>query len=326
MYRALHGDLDLACRVAVCPSDMNLVFRQREKAYQDGQAYLLGRGGHPDLAGDRHDHCAYTVICELDGEVVASCRWIPATDAEYPLSELYGAEVAARHPPAASVEISRVLVRPDLRGRGLSDVLLYNSSVWLAANTGFTHYYAVCIPKLAEFYRHMGAGLLSPRGAAIPGRGAREYLAVQGTLRGSSRALAEHLCGQGWTLGAPPSPPAPAVVARPEGDHTYAFTSVNGAAVLGRLVLRERDHGVLVLAGPGAWISELADRVDQICAGAPPAAVVLEQEAGAAALASIRARFPAASIQRSSRGEGEHHGGVFPETGAPAKPGLGQGP
>ncbi|HEY6561018.1 MAG TPA: hypothetical protein VI072_27270 [Polyangiaceae bacterium] len=188
---------------------------------------------------------------------MASCRGVPVAHAEHPLNELLG---ASRNEALGEkrVEISRVVVNADLRGRQLSELMLYFVTIWLLENTRFERYDAVCVERLASFYEHFGARRLTTEAVELADRGAQRYFPVHGDLRSSADGLLPYLTSRGWTLSHTPSD-APgarhdaAVVARPVGEGLIQFDRPSGPDS------RDALATAVVHGNVGLWLDRATD-------------------------------------------------------------------
>jgi len=195
------------CRLTVEPvatrDGRQRVYDLREGVYRESSPYLLhSRAGlHP--AQDEFDGRALQFGALLDGELVAACRWVPRSAGRWEagradelplewLGERLGEQLGA---PDELLQISRVVVRSDVRGRKVTEVLLRDACRWLLAHTEFRAYFALCLPALARFYVHFGATPLEGWEVRLAERAGNRYRLVCGTLAGSARAIDDHLSG-----------------------------------------------------------------------------------------------------------------------------------
>jgi len=183
------------------PAELAALYTLRQRVFRGRFDYLLAnrRGMHP--AEDRFDATAFHFGCDVDGELVAACRFAPAVPAAddgsgraacFEASELCAVPDELVRAPDRLLQVSRVVVRDDLRRCELSEVLLLYTCAWLARNTSYLGYFALCLPRLARFYEHFGAEAVGEP-VRIAAREGNEYRFVRGTLERSIASIHRHL-------------------------------------------------------------------------------------------------------------------------------------
>ncbi len=175
-------------------------FALREAAFRSHAAYLLGTRPGRHAAEDRWDDDAHVFLCAIDGDPVATCRWAPARDGRFEATELCDVPAELVGDPARALQVARVVVREDLRGRELSEVMVALSCRWLVEHTCCATYFALVLPPLARFYVHFGAAVHPRRTAAIAERGGNSYVVIGGTLADTERRTRAYLAECAWTL------------------------------------------------------------------------------------------------------------------------------
>lgn len=267
-FIATSEDLTLSVRLAADAEAQHAVFRLREESFRGSQSYLLGLGGHRDIAADRCDLPSYIFSCRVGDAVVASCRWVTPEAAEYPLPELVGPVRARELGDDRCLEISRVIVAPQLRGRQIFEVMSYFACFWLLRNTSYQFCRGICVPGLVPFYEACGMYPVSPNPITIPGREQNRYLVIQGQTRRSLDILNESLTRRGWTLSHPPAElrDPPRVVATPVCEGVLQLSGMDAAAPAFAFLL-SRSRRVLYLSDVGVWSPALDERVTEILGG-----------------------------------------------------------
>jgi hypothetical protein len=267
-FIATSADLTLSFRIAADAEAQREVFRMREAAFRGSQDYLLGLGGHRDIAADRRDLSSYIFSCRIGDAVVASCRWVTPEAAEYPLSELVGPVRARELDDDRCLEISRVVVAPELRGRQIFEVMSYFACFWLLSNTSYRACRGICVPGLVRFYEACGMVPVSPDPMTIPGREQNRYFLIHGRPRRSLDLLNESLTRRGWTLSHAPAElrGSPRVVATPVCEDVLQLSGMDVAPPAFAFLL-SRSRRVLYLSHVGVWSPALDERVTEILGG-----------------------------------------------------------
>lgn len=165
----------------------------RQTVLEERSAYLLdaSRLGHP--AEDEFDERSHHFACTIDEQLVAACRFTPPAGEGWEASTLCPIPTALTNEAETLLQISRVVVRRDLRNMALTEVLLGMACRWLLSNTRFDAYFALCRPPLVRHYEHFGAVLLEGQDVIVPKRGRCRYSFVRGTLTGSESAIGDFL-------------------------------------------------------------------------------------------------------------------------------------
>jgi len=267
-FIAISRDLTLSFRLAADAEAQRAVFRLREEAYRGSQGYLLGLGGHRDVAADRHDLSSYIFSCRVGDAVVASCRWVTPEEAEHPLPRLVGAGLASELDGDRRLEISRVIVAPRLRGRQIFEVMSYFACFWVLRNTRYQACGGISVPGLVRFYQACGMDPISPSPITVPGREPNQYLVIHGRPRRSLELLNEALTRRGWTLSHTPADlrDPPVVVATPVCEDVLQLSGM-AAAPPAFAYLLSRSRRVLYLSHVGVWSPALDERVTEILGG-----------------------------------------------------------
>lgn len=174
----------------------------REAVYRSRSDYLLRQrpGLHP--AEDGLDADSYAFSCAIGGEVVAACRYTPPRDGRWEASDLCRIPDRIRA-QGSPLQISRVVVRPDVRRLSITELMLCLACRWLLERTRFDAYFALCLPALARHYEHFGARVLPGEDVRLPQRNDALYRFVHGSLERSERVLTEYLAGSAkaaWSL------------------------------------------------------------------------------------------------------------------------------
>ncbi|MEM7305824.1 MAG: GNAT family N-acetyltransferase [Planctomycetota bacterium] len=176
------------------------VYDLRAEVYREDSDYLLhaGNGQHP--AQDRFDRDAFLFAAFTGGAPVATCRFTPPRAGRWEASEAGPVPAAVlgadRSDPAQLLQISRVVVHPDVRRLGVSEAILRDACRWLLAHTDFRSYFALCLPALAHFYEHFGAATVPGAEVRLAERGNKLYRFVHGTLAGSERVIDDYLASR----------------------------------------------------------------------------------------------------------------------------------
>jgi predicted GNAT family N-acyltransferase len=198
-YEARRGDLSFTFRLAADRAERERSFALRQLVYQGRSEYLLGSGGGLHPAEDRFDSSSMLFNCLSGGEVVATCRFTPREGAGWEVTDLVELPAFPSVEPDRLLQVSRVVVHPDLRGQQISEAMMYLACFWFANCSPFSWYFAVCLPPLVRFYRHFGVEVLSAEALSLPGRGDNRYFLVHGSFRESLHNLRRYL-GDAWKL------------------------------------------------------------------------------------------------------------------------------
>ncbi len=179
------------------------IFDLRRVGFEGRCEYLLGSRAGMHSAEDEHDAHSFHFCCRLGDDVVAACRYSPPVAGAWEADRLCKLPACLRTAADPPLQIGRVVVRPDLRGLLVTEVLLCMACRWLLGHTPFRWYFALCLPTLAQHYRHFGAEIIPGADVHLRERKGGRYQFVQGRLDGSIRAIEEHLTRHapgGWTL------------------------------------------------------------------------------------------------------------------------------
>jgi len=275
-FIATSEDRTVSFQLAADAEAQRAVFRMRERAFRGSQDYLLGLGGHRDVAADRRDLSSYIFSCRVGDTVVASCRFVTRGEAEYPLAQLVPPDLAGELGSEQFLEASRAVVAPALRGRQLFEVMLYFSCFWLLRNTSYQSYGSVCVPALARFYQACGIHPISPDPVTVPGREQNRYLVIHARLRRSLDLLSESLPRRGWSLSHTPAElgDTPRAVATPVCEDIFRLSGMDPvSSAFAFLVARSRR--VLYLSHVGVWSAALDERATEILGGRPVDDIIL---------------------------------------------------
>ncbi|QDU67419.1 N-acyl amino acid synthase FeeM domain-containing protein [Engelhardtia mirabilis] len=169
------------------------IFTLRQTEYRAHSDYLLGNraGRHP--AEDDFDADAYQFCCTIGDEVVAACRYSPALDGRWEASGLCPLPAGIRDVGDSPLQISRVVVRADMRRRLITEVMLCLACRWLLEFTSHRSYFALCLPKLARYYEHFGAHAIEGGEVVLASRQGQLYHFVRGRMDTSDRVITEFL-------------------------------------------------------------------------------------------------------------------------------------
>ena len=189
------------------------VFGLRQSIWATERRYLLANraGLHP--AEDPFDAEALHFACRLDGELVAACRWSPRGTLGFEAEHACALPAGTLAEPARLLQISRVVVREDLRRRQVSELLLLLCCRHLLAHTAYERWFALCAPRLAQHYVRFGAEELPGFEVQLARREGNVYRLVRGGVASSieriGRSLAELGSACPWNLeGLAPRPAA----------------------------------------------------------------------------------------------------------------------
>lgn len=171
---------DLEFRVVSDVHERAEAFDLRARVFERCSDYLID--AHPGLhsAEDPHDAVAHQFLCRLDGEAVAAARFAPALGGRFEAEELGRLPSALDEVRADAFQVSRVVVREDVRKRQVSEAMLQLACRWLADHTPVRHYFALCLPRLAQFYEHFGAEWVTREPFVVPARRGNSYVWIRG--------------------------------------------------------------------------------------------------------------------------------------------------
>lgn len=171
------------------------VFGFRQSAWLAERRYLLANhaGLHP--AEDPFDAEALHFACRLNGEVVAACRWSPRGALGFEAERACALPAETLAEPERLLQVSRVVVREDLRRRQVSELLLLLCCRHLLAHGTYERWFALCAPRLAQHYVRFGAQEVAGFEVQLAQRDGNVYRLVRGGLASSveriGRSLAE---------------------------------------------------------------------------------------------------------------------------------------
>jgi hypothetical protein len=184
-----------------------LIYGLRQVEFRGRSDYLLSNraGLHP--AEDQFDESSYQFCCSVGDDVVAACRYSPPLDGAWEAGRLAPLPHFVREAPTPPLQISRVVVRSDLRRALITEVMLCLACRWLLEHTAHSWYFALCLPRLASYYEHFGAEIAAGEDVTLPARNHERYRYVHGLLERSDRVITDYLATSGngaWTLPARP--------------------------------------------------------------------------------------------------------------------------
>lgn len=198
------GLVHLEVRHASNPTELAQIFDFRQRAWRGHSDYLLGNraGMHP--AEDRHDALAFHFTAALGGELVAACRWCLPGERGFEAQELTALPSGCLEPRGAWLQISRLVVREDLRRQAVSELLLLHACLRLRALQAPARWFALAVPKLSEYYVRFGGSPLEGFEVTLEQRFGQRYRLVRGDLGSSIVAIAGLLKARGpeipWRL------------------------------------------------------------------------------------------------------------------------------
>jgi predicted GNAT family N-acyltransferase len=169
------------------------LFAFRQAAWRGRADYLLGNraGRHP--AEDEYDDGAHHFVCSLDGALVAACRWCPSGAQGFEAERLAVLPPGSLEPRDHSLQISRLVVREDLRRMQLSELLLWFACRALLAQGSYREWFALAVPRLAEHYVHFGGSAWPDFEVTLASRQGQRYRLVRGGIERSEQVLAAAL-------------------------------------------------------------------------------------------------------------------------------------
>lgn len=197
-------DRELVFQRCLEPALRERIFELRQAAFGPHGEYLLRSRPPLHPAEDAFDEGSFQFCCRAGGELVAACRFTPPLGGRWEASELAPLPSVLLEDGERRLQISRVVVREDLRGQQVTEVMLLLACRWLAAHTRFEHYFALCAPRLAAFYEHFGAESVPGPEIELASRAGNRYRWIHGHLVDSIDAIAAHLSAHpsasGWRL------------------------------------------------------------------------------------------------------------------------------
>jgi len=196
-------DYSLTFRTAGDRATRARIYGLRQVEFKSRNDYLLSNraGLHP--AEDEFDAGSFQFCCSVGEDVVASCRFSPPLNGTWEAGRLCPLPSFVREAHTPPLQIGRVAVRGDLRRAQITEVMLCMACRWLMEHTPFTWYFALCLPRLAQYYEHFGAEIVAGEDVILPARDNGRYQFVQGGLERSERVITSYLTAQGkgvWTL------------------------------------------------------------------------------------------------------------------------------
>ena len=169
---------------ASTPREKREIFNTRARNYRGEHSYLLTELGGWDSFDDHSK-----LYCLMVGDrAVATCRLTAFGEAGWEASGVVPSSML-QFEPERTVQISRVLVDREFRGKGLHLILFHHLCVAVQRETSYTHYFALCQERLMRLYRRVGALPLESPNILIPSRCARPY----GLIFGEIAVTKEHL-------------------------------------------------------------------------------------------------------------------------------------
>lgn len=169
------------------------IYDLRREVYRRENPYLLrpAPGRHP--AEDELDERSYHFCALEDEHVVSACRFTPCPGGRWELSpELPLPEELAADAPLL-LQASRVVVLDERRRQRCAEALTGYACRWLADNTPFRGYFALCTPVHVRYYRHFGAALVPGPVVTVSGRGDNRYRFIRGDLAATADVTARFL-------------------------------------------------------------------------------------------------------------------------------------
>lgn len=202
------GPIEL--RLCDSAAERAAIFGFRQTAWRGRSDYLFGnrRGRHP--AEDEHDDAAFHFAAWLGSDVVAACRWCPSGPRGFEAEQLASLPPGALPSRETSLQISRLVVREDLRRGGVSEALLREGCRALLELTRYRGWFALAVPRLAAHYVSYGGVEVAGFEVELAARAGQRYRLVKGGMETSDAAITHSLD------------------ARPPGT-TYQFTGGRGA-------------------------------------------------------------------------------------------------
>jgi predicted GNAT family N-acyltransferase len=198
-YQASRGDLSLTFHLVSDPAERERTFALRHRVYQGAYEYLLRSSEGLSPGEDEYDSSSLLFCCRQGEEVVATCRFTPKLGNGWEVTELCTIPALPGEDLDRLLQVSRVVVHPELRRHRISEIMMYFCCHWFVQEAQFSSYFAVCLPPLVRFYRHFGVQVFSPEELTLPGRGDNRYFLVHGSFLDSLWALRGYLADS-WQL------------------------------------------------------------------------------------------------------------------------------
>ncbi|MBI1381211.1 MAG: hypothetical protein GC161_08990 [Planctomycetaceae bacterium] len=185
------GPIDL--RLCDSAADRAAIFGFRQTAWRGRSDYLFGnrRGRHP--AEDEHDDDAFHFAAWLGSDVVAACRWCPSGPRGFEAEQLASLPPGALPARDTSLQISRLVVREDLRRTGVSEALLREGCRALLELTRYRGWFALAVPRLAAHYVSYGGVEVAGFEVELAARAGQRYRLVKGGMESSDVAITRSL-------------------------------------------------------------------------------------------------------------------------------------
>lgn len=168
--------------IAASDRDKERIYDSRYEIGKDLYPFLFRSNVHGHVARDAFDAHSHLFYAAEGPTVVASCRAAPCIDGQWEISGSLPDSVALDFDAFRTVQVDRVYVDHKYRMHKLHERLFYEFSNWVLANTGFTHYFAVCNAVLVRLYKSLGADLKIPDGFHLTGRMSHSYFLVHGSI------------------------------------------------------------------------------------------------------------------------------------------------
>ncbi|MGB0721751.1 MAG: GNAT family N-acetyltransferase [Gammaproteobacteria bacterium] len=147
---------DTHIRIASSDDEREAVYRFRYEVYVEELGKKPSDADHQRRRlQDAMDPTAAQLYAEADGEIVASLRINPTTDAGRYWTHVYGLENFTRFPRNRMTMTSRLMVAAPWRGTRVLASLLMAAYRW-ARKYEFRCDFCNCVPALVEFYEQLG--------------------------------------------------------------------------------------------------------------------------------------------------------------------------
>lgn len=208
-YRAVKGECEVILEPARSEPERLAIFEMRQQAYRAaGMDYLLAPNSAEHPAADEYDASAVHLYCyekdrERDhdeGRIVGSVRHAAALDGRWESPEITRLSTLTPIAPHRLLQLGRLVVAPDCRGRMLSELLVWASADWLYRLDAFRGFFSVCAPRLARFYEHFGTTIVEGADTTLAERDHKVYSLIYARYEDCRDTLHRYLSEQGWEL------------------------------------------------------------------------------------------------------------------------------
>ena len=294
------------------PNEFNEILDFRLEHYSGAKDYLLSRDSSVHRALDRFDHFSYHFACRDErGRLSAAVRCTVPDGLGWELADLVSeipAGIGKDH-----LEISRLLVSEEARGKSVAEAFLGCVNRWIVDNSPFHKFFAVGSVAASRFYRRLGIRVLRTEPLALRGRGKNEYTIVRGDAATIAQRLqplfGEHPSRVGPIRFDCPPPCAGEkmrTLITPVGDGLYRLSSMDVSKRSSRHVYAALGDAALELVLPDCqnWADDFLPHVLRLAEGRTIRSVTLLSRSGEAKhIAPLLRRFPDAMVSGTLAGE-----------------------